>query len=82
MVTPPVSHGVSQGSILGPLLFLIYINDLSNLELSQGAKILLYTDDILLYKPINIPTDFDDLQADINTISDWISGNLPYSKLL
>ena len=71
----PVCSGVPQGSILGPLLFLIYINDLSNLALSQGAKILLYADDILLYKPINTPIDFDDLQADINTIAHWISSN-------
>ena len=61
--------------LLGPLMFLIYINGLSNLALSQGAKILLYGDDILLYKPINTPINFDDLQADINTIAHWISGN-------
>ena len=52
-----------------------YINDLSYLALSQGAKILLYADDILPYKPINMPSDFDDLQADVNTIAHWISGN-------
>ena len=49
------------------------MNDLSNLAFSQGAKILLYADDILLYKHINTPMDFDDLQANVNTIAHWVT---------
>ena len=64
----PVTSGVPQGSVLGPLLFLIYINDINDLRLSTGSKLVLYADDILLYRPIFSGKDYALLQEDIDAL--------------
>jgi len=45
---------VPQGSVLGPLLFLIYIDDVIRVPFSVGSKLVLYADDMLLYRKIDI----------------------------
>jgi hypothetical protein len=56
-------------------LFLIYIDSVSCLELSQGTKMLLYADDMLVFKNIQSNQDCTDLQNDINQIYNWSAKN-------
>ena len=66
-----VTSGVPQGSVLGPLLFSIYINDITEVTLSPQSHSVLYADDALLYRAISQPEDFLAVQSDIKAIEDW-----------
>ena len=73
--TSQVMSGVPQGSVLGPLLFLMYINDITSVELNDG-NLLLYADDILLYHPIYCLDDYVHLQQNIDKLYMWSEVNL------
>ena len=63
-----VISGVLQGSEIGPLLFLCYINDISR---NLTSTIRLYADDTLIYRTICNEQDVIALQNDLNTIIRW-----------
>ena len=71
----PVLSGVPQGSVLGPLLFLLYIDDIALTQLSMGSVINLFADDMLLYKPVKSALDLNSLQEDIDVINNWVKRN-------
>ena len=63
-----VSSGVPQGTVLGPLGFLLYINDLPN-RLTSTAR--LFADDCLLYNTIRTERDITEFQADLQRLEEW-----------
>ena len=67
--TSPVCSGVPQGSILGPLLFLLFINDL--LDYVNSCNVRIFADDCVLYKTIHRASDMQSLQDDMNNLLQW-----------
>lgn len=63
-----VSSGVPQGSVLGPLLFLLYMNDISK---GISSCIRLFADDCVLYRVVKGPDDYNELQKDLDKVAEW-----------
>jgi hypothetical protein len=64
----PVISGVPQGSVLGPVLFLIFINDQ---PLQVSSKVRLFADDCVVYREIRSKHDCDMLQIDLDRLAEW-----------
>jgi hypothetical protein len=63
-----VTSGVPQGSVLGPILFIIYINDLDNGLMSKVGK---FADDTKMFKKVNCSEDAQILRNDLSKLDEW-----------
>ena len=63
-----VVSGFPQGTVLGPLLFLTYINDLPD---NLKSSVRLFADDCMLYHEIQNEIDSEELQSDLDTLVQW-----------
>ena len=63
-----VHSGVPQGPVLGPLLFIIYINDLDN---TVGSNIIKFTDGTKMFRKVRPGQDSQVLQEDLDSLVRW-----------
>lgn len=70
----PVACGVPQGSVLGPLLFIIYTNDLPN-SITHSHTILFADDTTIFAKSNNLTTLYDNVNSDLDSLYQWFKTN-------
>jgi hypothetical protein len=77
--TLPVTSGVPQGSILGPLLFVLYVNDLPDAVTS--SQVAMFADDTKLFTTVKREDDCKRLQSDLDNVQTWsLASGLPFNE--
>ena len=74
----PVTSGVPQGSVVGPILFLVYINDL---PAKLQSKVRLFADDTIVYMSVTNESDAVTLQKDLKLLEEWEANRICLSTL-
>ena len=75
-----VSSGVPQGSILGPILFLLYVNDLP--DAVENSKVACFADDTKIFCCVDSISDATLLQSDLSNLENWsTSSGLVFNQL-
>ena len=72
--TQHVRCGIPQGSILGPLLFILYVNDITQSS-SQGNLILFADDTNIIYNDLSYADLYSKAQIDLSSVCDWFASN-------
>ena len=67
-----VTSGIPQGSVLGPILFVMYINDMPE-SLENNSTVKMFADDSKLYKRTDNTNGASDLQRDLDKLYEWSS---------
>jgi len=65
-----INSGVIQGSCIGPLLFILYVNDIADL-FDNGYLCKLYADDLKLYTSVSTVVDLENVQSSLNRLVEW-----------
>ena len=63
-----IISGVPQGSVLGPILFLIDVNDIPE---TVNSNVKMFADDTKIYRTLKNKPDCEILQADLDNLSEW-----------
>ncbi|CAB4027594.1 Hypothetical predicted protein [Paramuricea clavata] len=75
-----VSSGVPQGSILGPILFFLYVNDLP--DVVKNSSVACFADDTKIFRRVDSICDADLLQTDLSNLDSWsTSSGLVFNQL-
>jgi hypothetical protein len=69
--TVSLASGVVQGSVIGPLLFLLFVNDVFAILATQDCTCQLYADDLKLYSTLNVDSDTLKLQERLDALYAW-----------